>query len=204
MPRPHRLKMQRASEAQKPRSIVTDGLIVAGATGAIYLLMFAYEYGYCSYFGIPGFLIEPTTGTTLFAALFILGAYILFIEASHLPRLLLAAIPWPQLRLRLVIVALMWGLPLLMDASFHWLTVLNLSLGTLLVFSDHVFALIFTSGSFTERILQGEKGTETSKSAWDGPKKIFGAVALGSLVIFYFAMLGNLCTNPQAMWVGRA
>lgn len=189
MTRFHWLKTRRASEAQKPRSIVTDGLIVAGVTAAAYLLTFAYEYGYCAYFGIPGFLIEPSTGTILFAAMFILGASILFIDISLLPRELLAAIPWPRLRTRLILLALMWGTPALMDMPFDWLKVLNLSAWTLLILTDYVYALIFKSGSFAERISQGEKNTETSKSAWDGPMRVFGATAVGSVLIVYFAMI---------------
>ncbi len=188
MPRSHRLKMQRDSQAQRPRSIVTEGLIVAGATAAAYLLTFAYEYGYCSYFGIPGFLIEPSTGTILFAAIFILVAGVLFIELSHLPRVLLSAIPWPILRLRLTLLALIWGTHTAMGLSFNWLKLLNLSMLTLLLVGTYLYALIFTSGSFAERISKGEKDAELPKSAWDGPKKIFGATAVGSVLIFCFAM----------------
>lgn len=190
MPRSHRLKMQRASEAQKPRSIVTDGLIVAGATAAAYLLTFAYEYGYCAYFGIPGFLIEPSTGTILFAAVFILGVGILFIDASFLPRELLAALPWPRLRTRLVLLILMWVTPALMDRPFDWLTVLLLCAWTLVILDNYVYALIFRSGSFAERILQGEKDTEISKSPWDGPNRVFGAKAVGLVMIAYLAIMG--------------
>lgn len=181
--------MQRSPEAQKPRSIVADGLIVAGATAAIYFLTFAFEYGYCAYFGIPGFLIEPSTGTVLFAALFISVACVFLVEASHLPRELLAAIPWPRLRIRLVVVAFMWGTPALMGASFPWFMVLNLSVWTLFILSDYVYALICNSGSFVERISQGEKDTNTSKSSWDGMTKAFGLRAVGWALIVYFAMI---------------
>ena len=189
LPRSHRLKMQRSSEAQKPRSIFTDGLIVAGATAAIYLLTFAYEYGYCAYFGVPGFLIEPSTGTVLFSALSISVAGVLLVEASHLPRVLLARIPWPRLRTRLILVLLMWGAPLLMDIPFTWLRVLNLLLWTLLVLSDYIFALIYNSGSFSERISDGEKDTQTSKTPWDGPMRTFGTTAVGFLMLIYSATL---------------
>lgn len=190
MPRSHRLKTQRAAEVQKPRSLVTDGLIIASVTAAAYLLTFAYEYGYCAYFGIPGFLIEPSTGTILFAALFILGAVILLIEMSHLPRELLAAIPWPRLRTRLILVILIWITPALTGTPFRWLMTFNLAASTLLLLSDYIFALIFTPGSFSQRISQGEKETETSKSAWDGPKRTFGATAVGLVLIVYMALLG--------------
>ena len=190
MPRSHRLKTQRAAEVQKPRSLVTDGLIIASATAAAYLLTFAYEYGYCAYFGIPGFLIEPSTGTILFAALFILGAVILLIEMSHLPRELLAAIPWPRLRTRLVLIALMWITPTLTGTPLRWLMTLTLAVSTLLLLSDYIFALIFTTGPLTQRISRGEKETQTSKSAWDGPKRTFGTTAVGLVLIAYMALLG--------------
>lgn len=188
MPRSHRLKMQRASEVKKPRSIVTDGLIVAGVTAAVYLMTFAYEYGYCAYFGIPGFLIEPSTGTVLFAAFIISVAGVLIIEASHLPRLLLATIPWPRLRTRLVLVAFMWGAPVLMDMPYNWLRVLNLITWTLFLLIDYALALVYESGSFAERISRGEKDTETSKSPWDGPTRTFGTTAVGLVLLIYFAM----------------
>lgn len=189
MPRSHRLKMQRAAETQKTRSIVTDGLIVAGATAGAYLLTFAYEFGYCAYFGIPGFLIEPSTGTILFAAIFIFGAAFLCIDASLLPRELLKAIPWPRLRVRLVFLVFIWCSPWLMDIPFDLFAVLFISLWTFILMADHIYALFFRSGAFSERIWQGEKDNETSISAWDAPRKIFGAKAVSSVQIVYLAML---------------
>ncbi|MDA8444803.1 hypothetical protein [Paracidovorax valerianellae] len=189
MPRSQRLKAQRAAEVPKPRSLFTDGLIIAGATAAAYLLTFAYEYGYCAYFGIPGFLIEPSTGTILFAAMCILGAIILLIEMSHLPRELLVAIPWPRLRIRLILIALMWITPMLTGAPFRWLMMLSLITWTLILLSDYIFALIFTDGSFIQRMSRGEAETATSKSAWDGVKRAFGATAVGLVLIIYMALL---------------
>ena len=176
--------MQRASDTQKPRSIATDGLIVAGATAAAYLLTFAYEYGYCSYFGIPGFLIEPSTGTVLFTALCILLASVLLIDASYLPRELLAALPWRRLRIRLVLVVFIWGAPALMGRPFHWLLVLNLLLWTLVLLSDYLFALLLGSGTVAERIATGEKNTSTSRTSWDGPIKVVGTTAVGLILMF--------------------
>jgi len=181
--------MQRSLEAHKPRSIVADGLIVAGSTAVIYLLTFAFEYGYCAYFGIPGFLIEPSTGTVLFAALFISIACVFLVEASHLPRELLATIPWPRLRIRLVLVAFLWGTPALRGVPFTWLMVLNLSVWTLFILSDYFFALFFRTGTFVERISQGEKDTNTSKSSWDGVTKTFGLKAVGWVLIVYSAVM---------------
>lgn len=189
MTRLHRLKKQKASKAQKPRSIVTDGLIIAGATAAIYLLTFAFEYGYCAYFGVPGFLIEPSTGTILFAALSILVASVLLIEASRLPRELLAKIPWPRLRARLLIAVLMWGIPALVGGPFGWLLIFTLGITTLTLLSDYVFALAYRSGSFSERIAQGEKNIGTSKSPWDGPTNTFGTRAVGLTLIVSYAVL---------------
>lgn len=181
--------MQRAFEAKKPRSIVTDGLLIAGTTAAIYLLTFSFEYGYCAYFGVPGFLIEPSTGTILFAALFISLAGIALVEVSYLPRQVLATIPWPRLRARLVLAVLMWVTPALTGAPFSWLQVLFLSAWTLSIMSDYVFALICKSGSFAERISQGEKNTNTSRSPWDGLTKAFGGKAVSLAIIVYFAVL---------------
>lgn len=181
--------MQRSAQAHKPRSVVTDGLIVAGSTAVIYLLTFVFEYGYCSYFGIPGFIIEPTTGTILFAALLISVASLLLVEASHAPRLLLATVPWRGLRSRLVLVAFFWAMPALMGAPYRWYTLLNLIVWTLFILNDYIFALIFRSGSFAERISQGEDDSRTSKSSWDGITKTFGKKAVGWVSIISFAMV---------------
>lgn len=183
--------MQRASEVEekKPRSLVTDGLIVAGATAGTYLITFAFEYGYCSYFGVPGFVIEPSTGTILFAAFIISATLISLVEASYVPRKLLAAIPWPKLRVRLVLVAFIWGLPALMGVPFNWHHVLSSSIWTLLLLGGYLYALIFMSGSISERISHGEKNIDISHSAWDGPMKIFGVRAVGFMLIFYACVI---------------
>lgn len=83
----------------------------------------------------------------------------------------------------------MWVTPALMGARFHWLFVLNLAVTTLGIMFDYVYALIFRKGSFTERIAQGEKDSETSVTAWDGPRKTFGAATVGSVLLLYIAIL---------------
>lgn len=189
MPRTHRLKAHKTVEAQKPRSIFTDGLIVAGATAAAYLITFAYEYGYCTYFGVPGFLIEPSPGTVLFTAFCMSVGGVVLVEWSYIPRVLLAEIPWPKLRFRLLVVALIWGAPALMGMPFKWLALVNQILWTLLVLADYIFALIFQSGSFAERMLRGERASDTSRSPWTGPTKTFGAMAVGLALFAYFSLL---------------
>jgi hypothetical protein len=84
----------------------------------------------------------------------------------------------------------MWITPTLTGTPFRWLMTLNLAVSTLLLLSDYIFALIFTTGPLTQRISRGEKETETSKSAWDGPKRTFGTTAVGLVLIAYMALLG--------------
>ena len=189
MSHPYRLRPRRPSQRRRPRSIISEGLLIAGATAVIYLLTFAFEYGYCGYFGVPGFLIEPSPGTILFTALFVTLIGVGLIEASYLPRLLLAAIPWPGLRTRFVFIAFMWGAPVLIGAPIGWLQILSLSTWTLLILNDYIYALIFRPGSFAERVSQGESDSKTSMSPWDGPMKVFGRTVVGLVTIVYLAVL---------------
>ncbi|MBP6750202.1 MAG: hypothetical protein KA144_11220 [Xanthomonadaceae bacterium] len=50
------------------RGLLTDGVLIALVTGCVYLTAFYYEYGYCDYFGIPKYLIVPSTTTLLISA----------------------------------------------------------------------------------------------------------------------------------------
>lgn len=193
MPRTYRLKALKAANVGHSRSIVTDGLVIAGTTAAAYIITFAYEYGYCAYFGVPGFLIEPSTGTVLFAAICIFTASALFIDASFLPRELLAALPWPRLRMRLVLVAVLMVTPFILDRPLNWFTVLIAVLWPLILLFDYLMALICKSGSFSDRISEGEKNAYVEKSAWDGPMKALGVMPVG-------LMLAALITM-QAAWL---
>lgn len=58
------------------RSLLTEGVFLAVASAYVYFITFVYEYGFCSYFGIPASLIAPNVSTFLVAA-FALGITLL-------------------------------------------------------------------------------------------------------------------------------
>lgn len=67
------------ADDQKTRSWPTEGILVALAPAAGYYLVFAYERGYCDYFGIPHALISPTPTTILeFTAVLVAAAVLVF------------------------------------------------------------------------------------------------------------------------------
>jgi hypothetical protein len=58
------------------RQLLTEGVILAGATAYVYLATFLYEYGYGSHFAIPATLIAPSLATVLVAAAAVGGAFV--------------------------------------------------------------------------------------------------------------------------------
>lgn len=50
------------------RSLLTEGVLLAVASAYVYFITFVYEYGFCSYFGVPASLIAPNVSTFLIAA----------------------------------------------------------------------------------------------------------------------------------------
>jgi hypothetical protein len=71
------------SEKQGIRAYVTDAVLIAIASGIVYLSTYFYEAGYCDFFGVPRYFINPNTTTILvsagaigvfsFSTLFLLG-----------------------------------------------------------------------------------------------------------------------------------
>ena len=58
------------------RSLLTEGVFLAAVSAFVYFIAFVYEYGYCSYFGVPAALISPNA-STLLVATFALGVTLL-------------------------------------------------------------------------------------------------------------------------------
>lgn len=57
-------------------TLLTDGIVLAGASAFVYLATFLYEYGYCSHFGIPATLISPNLTTVLVGAAALGGVFV--------------------------------------------------------------------------------------------------------------------------------
>jgi hypothetical protein len=67
------------------KTYFTDGAVVlAGLTAYVYSVAFSYEYGYCSYFGIPASFITPSVTIALIAATAIVAFVIPFLQISEL------------------------------------------------------------------------------------------------------------------------
>lgn len=182
MPKSYRLKNRSATPVPQPRSFFTDGLIVAAATAAAYLITFAYEYGYCAYFGIPGYIIEPTTGTILFGAFLILAVSMFLIDASFLPQELLSALPHPMLKLRIVLVSIICVSPYLLDRPISWLSIIYIITTSFVLLFDYIVALCSKPGSFSQRLSEGEKSTYMNKTAWDGIVRKFGIIPVRVII----------------------
>lgn len=60
-------EQQKLSE-DKPKKVISLTLILATIPAYIYFVSFEYELGYCDYFNIPRYLIEPSLTTILIFA----------------------------------------------------------------------------------------------------------------------------------------
>jgi hypothetical protein len=60
--------MTDAATSKQAHVLLTDGILLAGASAFVYLTTFLYECGFCAHFGIPTTLIAPNLTTTLVAA----------------------------------------------------------------------------------------------------------------------------------------
>ncbi|MFG0621780.1 hypothetical protein ACF8OH_15475 [Delftia sp. WSY_9] len=144
------------NEKKESRSFISEGLIVAGATAALYMVTFVFEYGYCKYFGIPGFLVEPSTGTVLLSALIISVASVFIFSLSQFPSAMIKKIPWVKLRNRIVVVAIMWTFALLVGDLSSWTSKTILIISTIIPFLDYIFPMILFSGPIRDRISMAE------------------------------------------------
>lgn len=189
MARFQKMKVKNSSEGSEAKSILSEGFIVAGMTAAIYFFTFAFEYGYCFYFGIPGFFIEPTTGNVLFSALVMAFAIAYLISVGQLPGELFKKIPSATLKIRLVIVAIIWINYFLSVGGSRWLGLILMVLLTILLLVDYIFSFIFSSGTMSERIASADAYIvrSTSKSMTE-QGKLYRKM-LTYFMLAYFALL---------------
>jgi hypothetical protein len=71
--------------------LLAEGVLLACASAIVYLATFLYEYGFCSYYGIPATLISPSLSTVLVAAAAIGGVFISSLKLLGLSAPLLRA-----------------------------------------------------------------------------------------------------------------
>ncbi|MFG0674232.1 hypothetical protein [Delftia sp. WSY_7] len=164
MARFQKLKIKDASGEAKFKSLVSEGIVVAGLTAAIYFLTFVFEYGYCSYFGIPGFFVEPTTGNILFSALIMSFTVAYFISVGQMPVVFFKMIPSATLKVRLVLVAILWTSYFLSVGGFRWSGLVLAILLTFILLHEYMLNLIFTSGTLNERIASADAYIKRSDS----------------------------------------
>lgn len=70
---------------QSIKTYFSDGAVVlAGLTAYVYSVAFSYEYGYCSYFGIPASFITPSITIALIAATSIVAFLIPLLQMLEL------------------------------------------------------------------------------------------------------------------------
>lgn len=79
-----------------PRSLLSEGIVLASASAYVYLAAFLYEFGYCSFFSIPATLISPSLSTVLVAAAAIGGVLLSSLKLLGLSAPLLRAAADPQ------------------------------------------------------------------------------------------------------------
>lgn len=78
------------------RNLLSEGILLAGASAYVYLVTFVYEYGYCSHFSIPRTLISPSLATVLIAAAAIGGVFVSSLKLLGLSAPLLRATVDPK------------------------------------------------------------------------------------------------------------
>lgn len=76
--------MDNSVEKQSTRSWVSDALIITAFPVVAYLASFIYEAGFCSYFGIPTFLIDINLSTVCYVGVIWFVSILLLYVAGEL------------------------------------------------------------------------------------------------------------------------
>lgn len=127
-------------------------MLIAGITALAYAVAFAYEYGYCSNFGIPNYVISPNT-TTIFVAFFSIVVFAMFaLMGGELFSYFPSDPGLSHLKRRLILFLLMFAL-ITIATGLKWINLLLLGPATaeLLIY---LFDLFVQRGTIKDRLLE--------------------------------------------------
>ena len=191
MPKTRRL-LAKSEEANAKKSVWwSEGVLLALLTAGAYAVTFAFEVGYCNFFNIPLYLIEPSTGSVLLTAIFLGVASMMLIQLGQVTGVALRFIPSTTLKIRIAFGILLWGIPALLVTSWTWLQLVNLCLMTLVLYLDYIFAFIFKRKlPVVERLKFGDEATKVAVlSPFDPIESALGKTASGGAAFIFLTLL---------------
>lgn len=168
--------------------LLTDGVLIAGITALAYAVAFAYEYGYCSNFGIPNYLINPSI-TTILVAFFSIVIFAIFaLMFGELFSYFPSDPGLDHLKRRLILFLLMFAL-VSMATGLRWINFVLIGPVTaeLLIY---LLELFVQRGTFKERLVASSKSFDRSPTR-DNPavRYIFNRLGAQGFTIFGWVYL---------------
>jgi hypothetical protein len=175
---------------KEPSSFVTDAAaMVAAATAMIYAVAFSFEVGFCQHFGIPLFLIIPTTSVILFALFGVVSVGFLLVQVMSIERAILGATSLPALFRSRLESSLLFALGGLASFGFSWSALGAAAFGFFMWCGIYIPALFFPKrGTFVERLreVEGARDYVGEASPFVG---LAAAVGERGIQLFLFALL---------------